>query len=35
MIVADKVTFSGGVSYLGDSVTNAGSASAPKVALLE
>ncbi|MFL6352682.1 MAG: pilus assembly protein TadG-related protein [Bryobacteraceae bacterium] len=35
MIVADTVTFSGGTSYLGDSVTNGASASAPKVALLE
>jgi hypothetical protein len=35
MIVADKVTFSGGASYLGDNVSDSGSASAPKIALLE
>jgi hypothetical protein len=35
MIVADTVTFSGGTSYLGDSVSDPGSASAPKAALLE
>jgi Flp pilus assembly protein TadG len=35
MIVADTVEFTGGSSYLGDSPSNSGSASAPTAALLE
>lgn len=35
MIVADTVTFSGGSSYLGDSVTSTLPPSAPKAALIE
>jgi Flp pilus assembly protein TadG len=35
IVVAYTVTFSGGSSYLGDSITNSGSASAPKAMLIE